>query len=279
MKCIIDVVNIFVVKENTLINRFFVQVQVSAQIFAKCMTPMIKYINFFAEIEVFVLKKIPVLILCFAFLLLCACQSQSEQNKELLPSNASTEYVQSVKEESSESVLSTEAVPEWKTAYLNFLENEKDYNLSYALVYIDDDNIPELYSSGVCEADGDSVCSYKNGNIVEQSLIRIGGGRYIEKGGVLINQNGNMGSCHTNVYKLTDQGFTQTFSAFSIERVKHIENDKYDISYTYSVEDKPVSEDDYNAAVNGAFDFAQSVWLDENSVTYDEIKQQIVDCK
>lgn len=197
------------------------------------------------------LKKRFLLFLCFALIAFaCGCQMQSTQNSGNTPAA----------EEST--------IPHWKTAYLEHLEEQKDGHLSYALIHIDDDDIPELYLSGISEAMGDSVCSYKNGNMIEQPLNRIGGGRYIEKSGEIINQNGNFGRIYTNVYKLTEDGFSLTFHALSTES---------NTAYEYSVEDKPVSEDEYNAVVDAAFDFALSVPLNENAVEYDVVTQLILD--
>lgn len=201
-----------------------------------------------------------VLFLCFALIVLaCGCQIQPTQSSESTPAAAES------------------TIPEWKIAYLEYLEAQKDGHLSYALIYIDDDDIPELYLSGNCEATGDSVCSYKNGTVIEQPLNRIGGGRYVERSGKIINQNVNMGHIYTHVYKLTEQGFVLTFHALSSERAEHLGNDEYNISYEYSVENKPVNEGDYTAAVDAAFNFAQSVSLNENAVEYSAITQQIMD--
>ena len=206
------------------------------------------------------LKKRFLLSLCFALIVLaCGCRMQPAQSSECT------------------SAVDETTIPEWKIAYLDFLESNKDYYLSYALVYIDGDDIPELYLSGNCEAIGDSVCSYKNGTVIEQPLNRIGGGRYVERSGKIINQNGNMGHIYTHVYKLTEHGFVLTFHALSSERAEHLGNDEYSISYEYSVENKPVNKGDYTAAVDAAFNFAQSVSLNENAVEYDAITQQIMD--
>ena len=93
-------------------------------------------------------KKVVVLFLSLIILslLMCACQRNQTQDKE--STNDSTNSTQ---------IAETDATPEWKTAYLNFLEAEKDTHLSYALIYIDGDDIPELYLSGDCEATGDSI--------------------------------------------------------------------------------------------------------------------------
>ena len=191
--------------------------------------------------------------------LMCACQKNQVHDEESTKNSTDT--------------------PEWKTAYLNFLEQEKDSHRSYALVYVDGDDIPELYLSGIDEATGDSVCAYKNGTVIEQPLNRIGGGWYIEKSGSLINQNGHMGGIYTHVYKLNENGFMLTFEALSIERVEALENDDYKLHYEYSIGDKSVNESEYNSAIETAFNFDNAVRLNENEVNYDTIRQQIIDFK
>ena len=201
--------------------------------------------------------------------LLSACQAPTEPSGEHLTTD--------VPATSAISEGPTEL--EWKNAYLNYVESKKEETRLYALVYVDSDHIPELYLRGLSEAGGDCVCSYKSGRVIEQHLKRTGGGEYVERSGMMINQNGNMGRCYTDVYELTENGFIKTLSALSVERVEPIENGEYTFSYDYSVEDKTVSEDDYNAAIHAAFDFARAARFDENAVTYDEIKQQLTDRK
>ena len=98
------------------------------------------------------LKKVFVLFLSLIILssLMCACQRNQAQ--EIESTKDSTNITETAE---------TDDAPDWKTAYLNFLEQEKDSHRSYALVYIDGDDIPELYLSGRDEATGDSVCSSK----------------------------------------------------------------------------------------------------------------------
>ena len=167
------------------------------------------------------------------------------------------------------------AVPAWKQAYLSLLETMKDYHKPQALVYIDNDDIPELYLNGDCEATGDGIYSYKNGTVVEQRLKRTWGGRYIEKSGEIFNYNGNMGVYITDVYKLTDEGFYQTFSALTTETIEEWVNDEPVLSYGFFVEDVAVSEAEYHQARNAAFDYSQSIRFNENAVTYEVIKEQI----
>lgn len=198
--------------------------------------------------------------------LICAYKIEQKQDDESI--NNSTSIIETA---------DTADIPQWKIAYLDFLEKEKETHRSYALVYIDGDDIPELYLSGDCEATGDSICSYKNGTVVEQQLNRIGGGWYIERSGNLINQNGNMGHKYTHVYKLGKDKFELTFKALLVEHNEVLEDDEYKLYYEYSIGDESVNETEYKAAVENAFDFENAVRLNDNSVEYDSIRQQITE--
>ena len=217
------------------------------------------------------MKKLLSIFLCLIFI----CSITSCDTKEHSSENNGTKENTVATVKSDEIQNATPKSADYKKAYLEFLKDKQESHRLFALVFIDDDDIPELYLKGVSEAEGDMVCSFKNGAVITQQLNRTGGGKYTPRSGDMINQNGNMGRCYTNVYKLNDSGFTKTFNALSVENVEHIGGEEYNFIYEYFVEDAPVSEAEYNIAVNSAFDFSQAVRLDENAVSYDEIVQQL----
>ena len=236
------------------------------------------------------LKKVLSLFVVFAFITmaLCACQVTTQQNDKDLLSNSQTGSAQdSLAENSNPNTSNTkndikDTFLDWKTAYLDFIESREsvyDFDYRYALVYVDNDDIPELYAMGVCEADGDLICSYKNGNVIEQHLGRRLGGKYVERSGIVINQNGHMGQYYDNVYKLDQNGFSQILKASYTERYVTLENGDLEIINEYFIDGKAVSEDEYNNAVHSAVDLSQTMEFYEKSVSYDVIKQQIEDCK
>ena len=168
-----------------------------------------------------------------------------------------------------------EILADCEKAYLEFLKDKKESYRLFSLVYIDNDDIPELYLSGVCEAEGDMICSYKNGVVVYQHLSRTGGGKYVERSGNIINQNGHMGRYYDNVYTLSENGFSQILNARYTERYEHIGNEEYNIYCEYFIGDILVSEADYNTAVSSAFDLSKAVRFDANAVSYNAIIGQL----
>ncbi len=174
------------------------------------------------------------------------------------------------------------SLPDWKQAYLERIESDgaQTARQMYALVYVDGDDIPELYIQGFDMATGDSVCSYKNGTFIEQNMLRCWGGSYIEKSGCFANRNGSTGTHYVEVFRLDDSGFTETFCAHYGEHYRY-EGDVTDEEYyervcTFYIEDEEVSEEDYRAAVAAAFDFGRSVEFYDLAVSYEDIRYQIL---
>ena len=226
-------------------------------------------------------NKLIALSLCVLILLsLCACksettqaeQTQAAQNSSSASNNSSNKPTSSVSSNSS-------ALKQWQFAYLDYATIKNSNYVSFALVYIDNDDIPELYMSGNDEATGDAVCSIKNGTIIEQQLGRIGGGSYIEKSGKFANQNGNMGNLYTDVYTLNNGKFTKVLSASKFEKIETLENGDLEIAYDYCIGDKRVNTPDYDKAISDAFDFKNAKRLNENAVTYEEFKQLVENYK
>ena len=163
----------------------------------------------------------------------------------------------------------------YEQAYLDFIKDKNETHRSFALVYVDGDDIPELYLKGAYEAEGDMVCSFKNGKVVCQQLGRTGGGSYIPKGGKIINQNGHMGRYYDNVYKLDGNGFSELLNAHYTETYEHIGNEEYITHRKYFISGSEVSEAEYNAAIISVFALQSAIRLDENAVSYEKIVQQL----
>lgn len=232
------------------------------------------------------MKKI-ILSILFCFLIcLCACQVPTNENtQDSIEKNSHTTTAPSASDTQKDDGAT---FLDWKTAYLDFIEqresaygkeSEYGFNYRYALVYIDNDDIPELYATGAFEADGDLICSYKNGRVIEQYLSRTAGGKYVERSGIIINHNGKMGRYYDIVYRLDEIGFSQILDASYTEQYVPLENDDFETVTEYFIDEKPVSKDEYNDAINNAVDLSQAVGFYDNAVPYDIIKQQIAEGK
>ena len=208
------------------------------------------------------MKKAFVFVLVLMFLVLAGCN-----NSDLI-STASK---------------GSDSLPQWKKLYLDTLEDIKDDYREFALIYIDSDNIPELYVSGKDEATGDKILAVKNTALLTQYLLRIGGSYYIPKSGLILNQNGHMGAYHTDIYRLETE-FEQLFSGLRTESIKGSETDYELIEKYYTnvkianndYEGDEVTEAEFNEEIGNLFDLSKKVSMNETTYSYDEILNKIV---
>lgn len=105
---------------------------------------------------------------------------------------------------------------EWQAAYLEVIEaNSFREAREYALVYIDDDDVPELIAEGMLEyGEGQgSVYTYQNGEAVQltQLTTRRTVDGYIEKEGILAIS-------WTNAYETNDEGYDEGYDIFRLQQ-------------------------------------------------------------
>ncbi len=223
------------------------------------------------------MKKILAIFLCLIFVSsVVSCNHKNENTKPEKAQNTTQDSThEPLKTDPQEKEESLDS--DYKKAYLEFLKNKNGPYCSFSLVFIDNDDIPELYLRGISEAEGDIVCSFKNGAIIEQRLGRTGGGKYIERSGEMINQNGHMDRYYDVVYKLDDHGFSTVLDGRYEESYAHIGDEGYIITHReYFIDSTPVNEAEYNEALGFAFDLSKAVRLDENAVSYDAIVQKLL---
>ena len=86
----------------------------------------------------------------------------------------------------------------WRSAYSNYLEmmggkgEELLYDVTFSLIYVDDDEIPELVCDSGVEAGGCQILTYHDGKIDILQTNRLYFD-YLERDGLLCNSEGNMG--------------------------------------------------------------------------------------
>jgi hypothetical protein len=171
---------------------------------------------------------------------------------------------------------------QWKMAYLKYifdLGNAGDL-YTYKLVNVDADGIPELFVHGGDEAAGSIICAYKNGQVVEQHLRRLGGASYIPGSGLVRNCNGNMGNYSTDIYRLGSNGFTELFHGLQEDSYEEIVNEfgEYEyvtISRFYISNGSEVTEEAFLAAQSEIFDFGAAEAFGYEGSSSNKIEQQI----
>lgn len=92
----------------------------------------------------------------------------------------------------------------WKSAYLEYLTDlEYSDSFTYSLIFVDEDEVPELVADSGFEAGGCQILTWHDGilDVLQTSRLYF---TYIEKGNLLCNSEGNMGYYYDNVYTIKD---------------------------------------------------------------------------
>lgn len=91
-------------------------------------------------------------------------------------------------------------------AYQEYVDQYNDGRWfdGYLLVYLDEDDIPELIAIGNCEAAGQLIITYRDGELLENGIGRLGGLKYAKKQNFYYNSNGNMGSYRDEFFRLVN---------------------------------------------------------------------------
>lgn len=145
---------------------------------------------------------------------------------------------------------------EWKKAYKDYISSLDETAFSeFTLIYLDDDDIPELYVIGSYEAAGEIVVTYADGKAADFELPRLYGVKYSERSGNLVSFNGNMGYYPVEHVVLENGKFTVVDTGLKQEKDYDEDTDTY--TYTYEINEKEVSEKVFNDTMNG--------WLTEEN--------------
>jgi hypothetical protein len=153
----------------------------------------------------------------------------------------------------------------WQEAYKSYIENnshDSNGGNSYCLIYLDDDDIPELLDFGVSEADGTRVVVYNNGSFTENQMSRLSV-QYIPGENLLLNNEGNMGYYTANVYSIVNGVLTKIASGTQSEDTSapELDSDGFLIAFHFKCtwNGESVTEEEYAANLNAAFDSSKAV--------------------
>ena len=150
----------------------------------------------------------------------------------------------------------------WRQAYSDYVKKaaKEGYN-SFNLIYVDNDDVPELFLGSGIEATGERLCTYHNGKIVEQTLYRTYSTSYIENSGLIQNYYGNQGCYGIEIYKLENGKFTMLHTAY-------IEEGYTDYGEFYSgcyLDKKEILREDLDRKIAEYFDSDKAKFTYENA--------------
>ncbi len=216
---------------------------------------------------------ISVIVGCLVVTTLTACGSNTSKksNKENTDSKVLTSVSPTTEETSSanETEETTDQIvnDEWKAAFSDYIKNDSssDDSNQYALIYIDNDDLPELAIWGNCEAKGCKICNYNDGRINETQLCRLDFS-YIEKKNLLCNESGNMGSYFDYVYSIKDGKMAKIAEGeYTEELSDNLTNDtNSEPVYHYQWNSKSVTKEEYTKSFTTVYDTSQAKTISED---------------
>ncbi|WP_026505948.1 hypothetical protein [Butyrivibrio sp. NC3005] len=168
----------------------------------------------------------------------------------------------------------------WKDAYETYCTQERPENddgQTYALIYIDDDDIPELVVNSGFEAGGCQIVSFHDGTVTELQTSRLHF-TYIEKSGLICNSDGNMGGYYDMVYHLDNGRWKKVFNGFIHEYVPEDakEGDGDELKRDYQIDEKDVDETTYNTNLKKVYDLDKAKEVDSSVyIPYDKMIEEL----
>lgn len=167
---------------------------------------------------------------------------------------------------------------DWKEIYSSYIRSIQSEGWSgYKLIYIDEDNVPELYIMGSFVAQGQEVCTIKDGQVQMLACGGDAGVRYIEKENLFCETGGRMDVYHDYIYQIIDGEFVLISKGeYGAENNSNVEVDAQGRPiYQYFWNDNQVAEESYWQELQNAFPSERAVEAYENMFSVEEILQQI----
>lgn len=209
-------------------------------------------------------KALPMLALC---LLLCACGTVAPEPTPTptpTPTPASSPLIiYGAGTTPAPAPVPDESADEgWKQAYAEYLP-EHTSSISprrFLLIYLDDDDIPEIADIGSAEAEGSRILNYSDGAVHETQLRRLSFS-YIPRGNLLLNDEGNMGHYTASVYSIVDGQMT-VIAGGTRDQTEDppVRDENGEFHYNYTWNGASVTAEEYEAELAAVFDASHAVY-------------------
>ncbi len=171
----------------------------------------------------------------------------------------------------------------WRQAYLRYIRNE-DANpyvaelldSQFQLIYVDGDDIPELWVCCSNIAAGALICTFDGEGVNDMFISEYGNLKYIEGSGQFYTDGGHMDVYWDGIYMLRNGQFIElshgNFGAEDNANVQYDENGEP--VYVYNWDGRDMTEQEYEAELAKAFDvFAARDVFDSPMYDYYQIQQ------
>lgn len=149
----------------------------------------------------------------------------------------------------------------WKKLYIDYIEEKgQDDTCQYQILYIDNDDIPELLVMGGSYAAGDDLCTVYNGQL---NTIHVGnyGVSYIPQKNLVCASHGHMDAYDDTIYSIQNGQFVALHKgSYGAKDNAHVQFDETGKPiYQYYWDDREVSESEYKRELNAVFDKSLSL--------------------
>ncbi len=152
----------------------------------------------------------------------------------------------------------------WGSAYIKYLDENPpvDGEYTYALIYVDEDDIPEMVINSQYEAGGCQIVTWHKGklDVLQTSRLYF---TYIEHENLLNNEDGHMGYYYDLVYTIRDGEWTMLFNG-EYSGFADDDSDDYDevsgryICTDYLIDGKKTDRKGYMDALLSVYDLDRS---------------------
>ncbi|MBQ7052837.1 MAG: SH3 domain-containing protein [Clostridia bacterium] len=191
---------------------------------------------------------------------------QTVENWYYVEADGQTGYVSAklIELTSSEQTLKTgrkNTADAWKAAYRNFLLSDEnpEHIAAYGLVFIDDDDVPELVSDTGSEAGGYQIRTWHNGEMAMLQTRRRCFS-YIEREGLAANSGGHMGVYYDYIYRLEDGRWHKVaYGDYMSDIPEWDEETQRYLCDTYLWDGVQIPREAYEIALASVYDYARSV--------------------
>lgn len=150
----------------------------------------------------------------------------------------------------------------WQGAYVEFMEGPElddlygGDSLTYSLIYVDEDDIPELVIDCGYEMGGYVILTWHNGKLDWMQTYRLEF-TYLERQNLLCNSSGHRGYYYDLVYTIQDGCWVLVADGRVWEA--HYDEITGDLDFAFSWNGVEVSEEEYNMQLTSIFDRKQSI--------------------
>ena len=142
----------------------------------------------------------------------------------------------------------------WKQTLIEDLKTQAKQGswAGYQLIYVDEDEIPEVVLAGQSEAAGNLILYYKNGKVEKLTLARLYF-TYIEKSGLIDHSEGLMDHYYDEIIRLKDGEIVQIAAGYYGTDDEEYGEEASRV-YTYSWNGQEVSKEEYYQSLNAVYD-------------------------